>query len=659
MNSVVLDGTAGRDERTDGAAAARSISVGEPAAPSPAADVPMPVLVTVEAAVAHPGWRAARRAVLEALQTTPCVVVLVGARGGGKTLLLAELARALTAAGKPPAQHRWGDPDSEQALEDGPIPPDRLVLIDEADRIDEEALGRLIAQKRYGLVLARCRDLPAGVLELAGTLERRVTVVPLAPLAPGETAVFLTARLVRAGRPADLIGPEAVARIEAWSGGVPRLVNMLATAALFLATQERATVTTAHVDEAVEMFDLHAAESAGTATDPAGLRSPESVPVAKSALEPGPLLEGAGSSGDRGVGIAGTLSETERLPGVDVQQPAAAVAVLERPLPVLRARHALAIRSRIAVRERRLRRVAAAAVLLVGAGAAATTWYAARLPKRAEIASAATAAPAVELLAATPAASMRAEAAAVSPQPATSPAPLREASDALPETLPAGPNATLTTPSFDRAPAVETAPPVAVPSPVPERAISVASAELPNGPPPAAVPEPPRTTTAAPARAATSFPERVASLTLHSERALEPIIRPPAAPPRSAHVPARAAAPARSPQTAEPTSSGRDGIVVAFLEPRVAASPTPRQPRSPVQQLVQARRALAANDAFGARELLESAETVIAFQASIAPERASMAAAQITDALALLNAGQARSALPHLERAIAVIGPSS
>jgi hypothetical protein len=100
-------------------------------------------------------------------------------------------------------------------------------------------------------------------------------------------------------------------------------------------------------------------------------------------------------------------------------------------------------------------------------------------------------------------------------------------------------------------------------------------------------------------------------------------------------------------------------MVVAFLEPRVAASPTPRGPRSPVQQLVQARRALAANDAFAARELLEYAETVIAFQAGVVPERASLAAAQISDALALLNAGQARSALPHLERAIAVIGPSS
>lgn len=653
--------TAGRDERTDGAIAARSIPLCRPAASFPTV-MPMPVLIGVEAAVAHRGWTAARQAVLEALRTTQCVVVLMGARGGGKTLLLAELARALTMAETPVIQRRWGDPDVEQALENGAIPPDRLVLIDEADRLDEEALGLLIARNRGGLLLARCRDLPAGVRELARTLEQRVTIVPLAPLAPGETAGFLTARLVRAGRPPDLIGPEAVARIEAWSAGVPRLVNMLATAALFLATQERAVVTAVHVDEAAEMFSLHAVESAGTATDPAGLRSPESVPAATSALEPGPVLEGAGSGSARRVGIAGTPSPTELLPGVDVQQPGAAVEVLERPLPGRRARRAHVVRNRIPMTRRQWGQAAAAAVLLVVASDAATMWYAAHLPERAEIASATIAVPSVQLLAPAPAAVMDAEAAAVPPQPATlpalpPPAPFREANAALPETLLNAPSPALalTVPSFDRAATVETAPPIAVPSPPPpaEPAIRGASAELPNGPPSAAAPQPPRATPAGAAPAAVSAPERVASLTLHSGRGSELNIRAPAAPPRSAQVATRGTAPVRSLPTAEPASGDGDRLIVALGENHVG--PTPRGQRSPVQQLVQARRALAANDAHAARELLESAETVIAFQAGVAPERAGMAAAHITDALASLNAGQATGALPHLERAIAVI----
>jgi len=710
MSSVVLDGTTGGNVRVDSAPATRSISVCNPAPPPPAADAPLPLLVRVETAVAHRSWTAARGAVLDALQAASCVVVLVGVRGSGKTLLLEELARALTAAGTPPAQHRWGGRDSERALVDGAIPSDRVLLIDEADRIEDEALGELIAYKRGGLVLARCRDLPAGVLERVGTLKRPVTVVPLAPLGAGETAAFLSARLVRAGRPADLIGPDAIARIEAWSGGVPRLVNMLASGALFLATQERTAVTAAHVDEAADMFSPHAAESAGTATDPAGLRSPESVPVARSASEP----------------------------GADVPEPAAAV--LARPLPVLQARRATTGRSRSAERKPQLRRAAAAAVLLVCAGAAATTWFAAHSPKTGEIASAGPAAlpvqvvaptpaaparvemaaalpqpapsptPAGELLAPTPAAPIQAEAASALPQPATTPAPAAEpvaptpAAPARVETAtvlpqpaptpapvgevpapsPAAPiraeaASALPQPATPPAPAGEpvaptpappiyaeaTVPqpanspaPVVVPSSVPEPAVRVASTDSPNGSSLAVAPQR-APTTAAPARAAASSSERVASLTLHAERALEPTNRPSAPPSRSAHVASRRVPPARSPQATEPTSSGRDQTAVASLERPAPAAPPPREPRSPVQQLVQARRALAANDSFAAREFLESAETVIAFQSSVTPERASMAAAHITDALALLNAGQPTNALPHLERAIAMVGPSS
>ena len=74
---------------------------------------------------------------------------------------------------------------------------------------------------------------------------------------------------------------------------------------------------------------------------------------------------------------------------------------------------------------------------------------------------------------------------------------------------------------------------------------------------------------------------------------------------------------------------------------------------STVQQLLWARKALVENNSSAARNLLEAAETSLVFSPSL--ERAGIAAAQITEALSMLNSGDAIRAVPSVNRAITAI----
>ncbi len=226
---------------------------------------PFPVLpVTIEAgqAVAHRGWRKARERALTAFLSGPCVVVVAGGPGTGKTLLLEELARALKTAGAATILHRRGD-----LGQDGWITPDgqatfRVMLIDEADRMDGAALAHLAADPQSALVLA-CKhvlaDDEADRFSAAAAGSRPVTLVRLAPLLPGETGAFLSARLARTGHSSDLITDAAIAGIELYSGRVPRLVNTLSRAAFYLADRKGAVqVEAEHVEEAATLCGLSA-----------------------------------------------------------------------------------------------------------------------------------------------------------------------------------------------------------------------------------------------------------------------------------------------------------------------------------------------------------------------------------------------------------------
>jgi hypothetical protein len=190
----------------------------------------------------HQGWRTAHDQVLAALAAGPCLVALLGPAGTGKTLLLRGLTHTLRAAGRSAALVGRGDMQFDAG--EGEV-----TLVDEAARMDEAALDQL-ALPGVAAVLA---DLPSLEERLDG-LGVRVTVVRLAPLQPGEVGAFVADRLARAGQPAGLLTDGAVEALAAHSAGVPRVLNLLARAALFMAETEGAPqVEPQHVDQAVAL----------------------------------------------------------------------------------------------------------------------------------------------------------------------------------------------------------------------------------------------------------------------------------------------------------------------------------------------------------------------------------------------------------------------
>lgn len=210
---------------------------------------PFPVGVGLDGVVAHQGWREAREHLLGLLAGGGGgVIALVGLAGTGKTLLLREVARTLRAEGRRvvlvdrpdlelPKPAPASDPDAaEDARGDAPAG-DRtaVLLVDEAGRMDDDALERL---GRSGTTRVL-----AGLPGLAARLKRRgvaCRTVDLPPMDVDEVARFVATRLAAAGRRRDLLSPDAVLELTAQSGGIPRLVNMLAGTAVFLASLEGA-----------------------------------------------------------------------------------------------------------------------------------------------------------------------------------------------------------------------------------------------------------------------------------------------------------------------------------------------------------------------------------------------------------------------------------
>ncbi len=385
-----------QDHRAAGtiAAGAAATWAGPGAAPLPV----LPITIGAGQAIAHRGWVAAREAALAALRSGPSLVAIAGAPGTGKTLLLEELARVLTASGAAITLHRRGDLGQDAAAGAGDAQAAfRVVLIDEADRMDETALARLAADARSGLVLA-CKQLPAdGEADprcAAASGGRPVSFVRLAPLLPGETGAFLRERLARTGHPGGVIGDDAIAALEAYSGRVPRLVNMLASAALFLAaSNDERQVSAEHVAEAAALRSLAAP---GEPQEPATSDAPAPAPAAP---ESEPASGGAaGMSGAPATEIAVIPPGLPEQPKVGSEPTPSAVQVYppggpglpDRVSPILPAADAarvLIARNAAAVvrpppgpasadRPRAFRRVAVLALCTVAGGAAAAGWIA-------------------------------------------------------------------------------------------------------------------------------------------------------------------------------------------------------------------------------------------------------------------------------------------
>lgn len=226
------------------------------AGPALAPDMPFRLQVAPGKAVPHPGWRRARAAVLAALERGEGAALL-GPPGSGKTLLLRDLARALRHESRPVCLVESGDA-LNPALGEG------VLLVDEAGCMDEGTLARLCATDRPFVLAA----LPAFAERLAG-VPRAVTPVALEPLAPEEVARFVAARLAAAGRARDLLEPDAVLALARHSAGLPRLVNVLGGAAVFLAGLAGASrVGQRHVDEAAAMREGGGEEGAADPAPP-------------------------------------------------------------------------------------------------------------------------------------------------------------------------------------------------------------------------------------------------------------------------------------------------------------------------------------------------------------------------------------------------------
>ncbi len=85
----------------------------------------------------------------------------------------------------------------------------------------------------------------------AQTLSRVGADFHISTMGPDETAGYLRHRLLLGGARADLIEAEAARAIHGVTGGVPRLVNLLADLCLCAAASERATSVTAEIVRAV------------------------------------------------------------------------------------------------------------------------------------------------------------------------------------------------------------------------------------------------------------------------------------------------------------------------------------------------------------------------------------------------------------------------
>jgi type II secretory pathway predicted ATPase ExeA len=171
-------------------------------------------------------------------------IVMTGAPGAGKTLLLSLIQDAYSRRGRSVSRVDLAAL-FPSALDDQAD----LLLIDEADTADASALHTAIAEDRgtaRSIVLA-CR--PEAVTRLSDEL--RAVAVHLAPLSPAQAKDFITARVTKAGR-ADLFTSAALDRLIEASAGSPQALRNLAGMAMFLAAYaQESQIAVSHVEEAV------------------------------------------------------------------------------------------------------------------------------------------------------------------------------------------------------------------------------------------------------------------------------------------------------------------------------------------------------------------------------------------------------------------------
>lgn len=218
----------------------------------------------------------AREELLREVRHGARLVALVGAAGTGKTLLLQAVEAQLAGESRRVRRVDRGDMID-------PAAPADLLLIDEADRMDDAAL---VALAKAAADPAR----PAAVLALT---RRRLDHLdlPVAPrfvgleeLATNDARDFVIDRVKRAGGDAALFSPGALGAITYAAGGSPRLLRLLSSGAMFQAAQDGAPrIEMGHARRAIAM------QRGGVVEPPAEADvEPLTVPAAEPVRQPHP-----------------------------------------------------------------------------------------------------------------------------------------------------------------------------------------------------------------------------------------------------------------------------------------------------------------------------------------------------------------------------------
>jgi hypothetical protein len=197
--------------------------------------------------------------------------LLCGVPGTGKSMLLQDLYATLRDQGRSVALLPYGDTVAEMADAE-------ILLVDEADRLSLEQIRQLLL--RSGAVVLA--GLP-GLRERAAEAVGAVGSVTLEKLSQEDVARLVSTRLAAVGRVGTLFAPDAVAALARHSGGLFRVVIILAGAALFFAELRGADiVASSDIAEAAAMRNAIADE----ATDTAPVAEPPPTPAADAARWP-------------------------------------------------------------------------------------------------------------------------------------------------------------------------------------------------------------------------------------------------------------------------------------------------------------------------------------------------------------------------------------
>jgi type II secretory pathway predicted ATPase ExeA len=209
--------------------------------------------------------------------------LVTGGFGLGKTLLLRRLQAALTRSAIPSTYGGLPDIDLLNALTlrsaDANAPGTRhVLLVDDADRSSDDLLRSLETQlsapqqasHSLQFVLAGGLEFDAILAANFPALHRSVEIeARIEPLSGPETAGYIRHRLIVSGFRDIAIAEDAIARIVAYAGGIPRLINHICARALLIAGPRR-LISPEIVAEAID--DYRATVSFGSGPAPAFFR---------------------------------------------------------------------------------------------------------------------------------------------------------------------------------------------------------------------------------------------------------------------------------------------------------------------------------------------------------------------------------------------------